>query len=360
MRPGGRSGICPHCPMASPSLSITVLFSTGIRPNDKGSFPMRISVKIDRNNSLVTHSSLTEPVSVNWGWRAERDYRNRRRHRRRRPTRKTGRRGEVATEQVSSMESPGGSPDVHMFVSKSPDDESKLVLSCLATGFYPRDVQMNIRLNRINLEDQTSGIRPNDDETFQMRISVKIDRNHEGSYDCLVHQAKALKDLHEGGHDPQVLQELRIATDLALRATKVTARSVGRAMSTLVVQERHLWLCLADMRETDKLRFLNSPVSQTGLFGDAVENFAQQFSAVQKQTEAIRHILPRRPAAAPTPPPAAPQSARRRGRPPASAPAPAPPQQPPSKRRRGASRRRAAPPVQDPAKRGGKARSKRP
>ncbi len=30
-------------------------------------------------------------------------------------------------------------------------------------------------------------------------------------------------------------------------------------MSTLVVQERHLWLCLADMRDTDKVRFLNSP-----------------------------------------------------------------------------------------------------
>ncbi len=55
-----------------------------------------------------------------------------------------------------------------------------------------------------------------------------------------VHQAKALRDLHEGGHDPGVLSELRTATDLALRATKVTARSLGRAMSTMVVQERHL------------------------------------------------------------------------------------------------------------------------
>ncbi|CAM4640200.1 unnamed protein product [Leuciscus chuanchicus] len=82
------------------------------------------------------------------------------------------------------------SPDVHMFVGKSPDDESKLVLSCLATGFYPRDVQMNIRLNKTNLENQTSsGIRPNDDETFQMRISVKINRNHEGSYDCLLNHS---------------------------------------------------------------------------------------------------------------------------------------------------------------------------
>ncbi len=108
-----------------------------------------------------------------------------------------------------------------------------------------------------------------------------------------VHQAKALRDLHKGGHDPGVLSELRTATDLALRAPKVTARSLGRAMSTMVVQERYLWQCLADMKEVDKARFLNAPVSQTGLFGNAVENFAQQFSAAQKQTEAIRHILPR-------------------------------------------------------------------
>ncbi|ROJ01476.1 Class I histocompatibility antigen, B alpha chain [Anabarilius grahami] len=78
-------------------------------------------------------------------------------------------------------------PNIHTFVKKVHNDDSKLVLTCLATGFYPSDVQMNIRLYRINLEDQTSsGIRPNDDETFQMRISVKINRNHEGSYDCLL------------------------------------------------------------------------------------------------------------------------------------------------------------------------------
>ncbi len=92
-----------------------------------------------------------------------------------------------------------------------------------------------------------------------------------------VHQAKALKQLHEGDADPGVMQELRTATDLALRATKVTARALGQTMSTLVVQERHLWLTLADMREADKHRFLDSPISQAGLFGEAVEDFAQQF-----------------------------------------------------------------------------------
>ncbi len=81
-----------------------------------------------------------------------------------------------------------------------------------------------------------------------------------------VHQAKALKQLHEGDADPGVMQELRTATDLALRATKVTARALGQTMSTLVVQERHLWLTLADMREADKHRFLDSPISQAGLF----------------------------------------------------------------------------------------------
>ncbi len=168
-----------------------------------------------------------------------------------------------------------------------------------------------------------------------------------------VHQAKALKQLHEGDADPGVMQELRTATDLALRATKVTARALGQTMSTLVVQERHLWLTLADMREADKHRFLDSPISQAGLFGEAVEDFAQQFSAAQKQTEAFRHVLPRRSAAVSTPPPAAaPPSARRRGRPPAaSTSAPARPQQQPALRpQRGAGCRRPAQPASAPAK----------
>ncbi|KAL1254931.1 hypothetical protein QQF64_012992 [Cirrhinus molitorella] len=72
-------------------------------------------------------------------------------------------------------------PIVHVFVGKYE------VLTCLVTGFYPRDIEMNIRLNKINTENQTSsGIRPNGDGSFQMRTSVETDRNHKGSYDCHV------------------------------------------------------------------------------------------------------------------------------------------------------------------------------
>ncbi|KAL0147295.1 hypothetical protein M9458_057397, partial [Cirrhinus mrigala] len=107
-----------------------------------------------------------------------------------------------------------------------------------------------------------------------------LPRRWTGCHCPAVYQAQALKRLHEGGPDQGAMQELRAATDFALRATKVTARSLGQVMSTVVVQERHLWLTLAQM----------APVSQGGLFGDTVEDFAQQFSAVQKQTEALRPL----------------------------------------------------------------------
>lgn len=53
-------------------------------------------------------------------------------------------------------------------------------------------------------------------------------------------------------------------------------------MSILVVQEHHLWLYLVKMRDADKVRFFNTPISQGGLLGNNVEDFAQQFLAVQK------------------------------------------------------------------------------
>ncbi len=65
---------------------------------------------------------------------------------------------------------------------------------------------------------------------------------------------------------------------------KVTARSLGHTMSTLVVREHHLCLCLVDIGNADKVRFLKIPVSQTGLFGDADETMAQQFLAAIEQT----------------------------------------------------------------------------
>ncbi|KAK9978737.1 hypothetical protein ABG768_020476 [Culter alburnus] len=79
--------------------------------------------------------------------------------------------------------------DVHVFAKRSIRDKTKLKLTCLATGFYPKDMMVVIRKYRTSLpedEIESTGIRPNNDGSFQMRKSVEIKKDDEADYDCLV------------------------------------------------------------------------------------------------------------------------------------------------------------------------------
>ncbi len=109
-----------------------------------------------------------------------------------------------------------------------------------------------------------------------------------------VFQAKLLTSTDESGPDPATLRELRSVTDLALCATKATAQAIGRSMASLVVVERHLWLTLTEIKDADKVPFLDAPISPNGLFGPAVEGFAEHFTEAQKLSQAMRHFLPKR------------------------------------------------------------------
>ncbi len=109
-------------------------------------------------------------------------------------------------------------------------------------------------------------------------------------------QAKLLRGMDESGQVHQeTFKELRTATDLALRATKATAQVINKTMVSLVVLERHLWLNLTEIRDAEKMAFLDSPVSPKGLFGPAVDGFAERFSEAQKTSQALRHFLPKHP-----------------------------------------------------------------
>ncbi|XP_036436867.1 class I histocompatibility antigen, F10 alpha chain-like isoform X2 [Colossoma macropomum] len=80
-------------------------------------------------------------------------------------------------------------PDVHAFAKKSTTDSGKLTLTCLATGFYPKDVKMSVRKFRTSLPEHlvtSSGVRPNGDGTYQLRKSVKIQKDDTADYDCYV------------------------------------------------------------------------------------------------------------------------------------------------------------------------------
>ncbi len=80
-----------------------------------------------------------------------------------------------------------------------------------------------------------------------------------------VFQAKMLAN-EVAGLDSASLKDLRSMTDLALRATKVTAQAIRHSMSSLIVLERHIWLTMTEMEEADKVPFLDAPVSSGSLF----------------------------------------------------------------------------------------------
>ncbi len=84
------------------------------------------------------------------------------------------------------------------------------------------------------------------------------------------YQADLLKELDEREQvSSDDIVELRRTADLSLRATKETARAVGRSMAAMVAVERHLWLTLSDMKDKDRVCLLDAPLSSSGLFGDA-------------------------------------------------------------------------------------------
>ncbi len=77
------------------------------------------------------------------------------------------------------------------------------------------------------------------------------------------YQAELLKELDKGeGITPEAVKELRWATDLALRATKHTARAVGRSMAGMVTVERHLWKRV-DLSSTTKTSRPQAPSSSS-------------------------------------------------------------------------------------------------
>ncbi|ROL50305.1 hypothetical protein DPX16_15134 [Anabarilius grahami] len=96
------------------------------------------------------------------------------------------------------------------------------------------------------------------------------------------YQADLLGDIDDSGEATfECIQEIRMATDLALRATKETAKEIGRSMAALVATERHLWLNLSDIRERDKAALMDAPLSPV-------------FQESKKQAAAFQRFLPRR------------------------------------------------------------------
>ncbi len=97
------------------------------------------------------------------------------------------------------------------------------------------------------------------------------------------YQAELLELDEEDTIKSDDFDEIRRATDLSLRATKETAKAIGRSMAVLVVTERRLWLTLSRINNRDKAFLLNAPVSPSDLFGSAVNSVVHRFQEAKKQ-----------------------------------------------------------------------------
>ncbi len=101
------------------------------------------------------------------------------------------------------------------------------------------------------------------------------------------YQADVLKEMDEGtGLTPEAVKEL-------CRATKHTARAVGRSMAGSVAAECHLWLNLTEIREKEKVFLLDAPISQSGFFGETVSSVVEKFRSTKTQSAALKQFMPR-------------------------------------------------------------------
>uniref|UniRef100_UPI0037E836AC H-2 class I histocompatibility antigen, L-D alpha chain-like n=1 Tax=Semicossyphus pulcher TaxID=241346 RepID=UPI0037E836AC len=80
-------------------------------------------------------------------------------------------------------------PTVHMF-GKNAKNKEHVILNCHATGFYPKDIVLEIKMNGRVLTKadgvQSTGALPNGDDTFQRRDSIEIFRHDSKKYTCEV------------------------------------------------------------------------------------------------------------------------------------------------------------------------------
>ena len=117
------------------------------------------------------------------------------------------------------------------------------------------------------------------------------------------YQAELCED-YSRSQDQYTWEEISVITDLSLRIQRCAVQATGRAMGTMVLQERARWLNLANLTDREKDDVLDMPIVPEGLFGSALASMQKRCEAKKKEDEALQLCLPRKP---PVPPPPAPQ-----------------------------------------------------
>lgn len=111
--------------------------------------------------------------------------------------------------------------------------------------------------------------------------------------------------------------EICVVTDLSLRLQRCAVQAAGKAMATMVIQERGRWLNLANLSDREKEAILDAPVVSEGIFGSALTRMQKRCEEKKRDDEALQLCLPRKTQSTPPPPPR-PTYAQTAARPPPS------------------------------------------
>ncbi|XP_064407863.1 uncharacterized protein LOC102360671 [Latimeria chalumnae] len=77
-------------------------------------------------------------------------------------------------------------PEVQIYNRPGPWKNS-ISLTCMVTGFYPQSISVNwIKNGEVFQVSSSDNVLPNEDETYQLRNTIEIDPEDEGSYACHV------------------------------------------------------------------------------------------------------------------------------------------------------------------------------
>uniref|UniRef100_I3JBX7 Ig-like domain-containing protein n=1 Tax=Oreochromis niloticus TaxID=8128 RepID=I3JBX7_ORENI len=127
-------------------------------------------------------------------------------------------------------------PEVYVFAKCSTVD-TNVVLTCLATGFYPAELTVTIRRNgRVLTADDglmSSGLLPNHDETFQRRDNVEVLKSDVSVFSCEVrHEATNEHAVKDWGKKPSAVSITN--TVLCVSDDRLLPDSEGSSVHILV------------------------------------------------------------------------------------------------------------------------------
>ena len=116
-------------------------------------------------------------------------------------------------------------------------------------------------------------------------------------------EGSAVRLLQDAGDSPtpEQMAELRRIQTEQLSLSRTSVQATGRAMAYLVALERARWLDYSKIADEERSEILNRPVSQSGLFGDAMTSMTMRYKSRKEEDEAMKACFPKNTPPVPAP-----------------------------------------------------------